>query len=149
MACAKIEAFVQIYPQAFIFIIGFEELFDVTIHYCMHVVSVICRQIFWKGMKDAKKIVPHKPHIPLALLMYGYFCFWCFYHISFLLACYTTLHPAMFVGWLFGWLVGRSVGPLFTFWAFLSFLSFLSYCPCPNVLVTFFSNAPAHRARLG
>ena len=44
-----------------------------------------------------------------------------------LVAFYVTLHPAMsvrwLVGWSIGWFVGRSVGPLFTFLAFLNFLS--------------------------
>ena len=60
---------------------------------------------------------------------------------NFLVACYATLHPAMSVSWSVSLLVGRSVGPIFTFSAFWAFWACGS---CPDALVTFSSTAPAY-----
>ena len=54
----------------------------------------------------------------------------------FLVACYATLHPPMSICPS----VGRSVGPFFTF---LAFLSFWAHCSCLNAPVTSIT-APAH-----
>ena len=60
--------------------------------------------------------------------------------LLFLVACYTTLNPAMSVRRSVRRLVGRLV-PFLLFWRFWAFLA---YGSCPDALVTFSSTAPAH-----
>ena len=64
--------------------------------------------------------------------------------LSFLVACYATLHPAMSIRRSAGWSVGPLFTcPLFTFLAFLSLLSSLFFSSYPNAQMTSIT-APAH-----